>query len=297
MSKVRPRRGGAATRTTVVGYTRIALSRWLVFAAVALASGTWTLPACAQAARLLDRFTVGVGTYHAVSSTTLGAGLPDGIFSTSVNLEDSLGFDDSSTLPRIRASMLVDGNQGLSLDYYRYSHASSRAWHRMLAWQGTDYDVRARLHGRVSFAFGSLAWRWWFGTGDDVFGLGLGASHYRASGSLSGTAVVNNDPPRDVDTDTGASTWAPLVQLGWRHAFGGHWRAYFDAAGVFKGGGKLQGHIYNASLGLEWLPAQRIGVALEYGVNSIHVTRAHAHYEDSLDLQLYGPSAFVYLRF
>lgn len=271
--------------------------RWLAAPGLVIAALAWTVPACAQQVPLLDHFTVGVGTYHAVSSTTIGAGLPHGLVSGSVNLEDDLGFKNSGSVPRIRASMLVDGHQGLSLDYYRYSRSSSRAWQRTFAWRGTDYAIHARLHGRVSFAFGSLAWRWWFGTGTDVFGLGLGASHYRASGVLTGKLVVNSDVRANLDEDTGTSTWAPLVQLGWRHAFGQHWRAYFDAAGVFKGGGRLSGHIYNASLGIEWLPSDRLGLALEYGVNSIHVKQSRAYYADSLDLELYGPSAFVYLRF
>lgn len=271
---------------------------WRVVLAIIAAGSLLPAVAAAQATPLVDHFTVGVGSYHAVSSTTIGAKLPHGFFSGSVNLEHDLGFDSNGTVPRIRGSMLVGTHQGLSLDYYRYSRASTRTWDRSLDWDGTPYHAHARLHGRVSFAFGSLAWRWWFGNGDDdAVALGAGASHYRASGMLTGKLTVNAENRRDVDEDTGASAWAPLVQFGWRHAFGAHWRAYLDAAGVFKGGGYLSGHIYNASLGLEWMPGERLGFALEYGINSIHIKQSRRYYTDSLDLDLHGPSAFVYLRF
>ncbi|HEX7340651.1 MAG TPA: hypothetical protein VF269_00090 [Rhodanobacteraceae bacterium] len=275
-------------------------TRWHeVLAGVALFAvcGVWMAPCRAQHASVLDRFDVGVGVYRATSSTTLGLRLPDGLFSTSVNLENNLGFGRSESLPRVRARVLIGDHQGLSLDYYAYRRVRDRYWQRTLAWQGKSYRLGARVHGQVAFAFGSVAWRWWFGRGDDVFGLGLGAGHYRASGRVSGRLAVNGDTLFSGRADTGTSAWAPLVQVGWRHALGQHWRLYLDAAGVFKGGGKLSGHIYNASLGITWLPVKHWAFALEYGINSIHVKQAHGYYDDSLDLQLYGPSIFVYLRY
>lgn len=270
---------------------------YVVALAAVIAGSAWSVPVLAQHSPALDRFDLGVGTYYAHSSTTLGLGLSHGLFTTSLNLEDNLGFDDSESLPRIRANLLIGDHQGLSLDYYRYSRVSGQSWNHTLALRDNRYRLHADLHGRVSFAFGSLAWRWWFGNDDNVFGVGFGASHYRASASLKGRVTVNGETRTSIDEDTGTTAWAPLLQVGWRHSFGRHWRMYFDAAGVFKGGGQLSGHIYNASLGVQWLPLERLGLALEYGVNSIHIKQEHDHYNDSLDLQLYGPSAFVYLRF
>lgn len=264
---------------------------------LSVACSAWLAPVRAQHAPVLDRFEIGVGSYYSTSSTTLGVSLPHGLFAGSINLEDNLGFDESESLPRIRANLLIGDHQGLSFDYYRYSRTSGRSWNHTLAWRDWHYDIDARLHGRVSFAFGSLAWRWWFGSGDDVFGLGFGASHYRASGSIKGRVRVNGETLYTLDEATGTSAWAPLLQVGWRHAFNPRWRMYFDAAGVFKGGGKLHGHIYNASLGVKWLPLKHLAFALEYGINSIHIKQSHEFYNDSLELELYGPSAFVYLRF
>ncbi|HET7267760.1 MAG TPA: hypothetical protein VFJ15_06580 [Oleiagrimonas sp.] len=271
--------------------------RRLAAAIAGVAIMLWAGPLLAQHSPALDRFDIGIGTYHATSSTTLGASLPYGLFSGSASLEDDLGFDDAASLPRFRAHYLIGDHQGLSVDYYRYSRASGASWQHTLAWRDYRYDVDARVYGRVSFAFGSLAWRWWFGNDDDVFGLGFGASHYRASGHIKGRIRVNGETRADIDESTGASAWAPLLQVGWRHAFNEHWRMYLDAAGVFKGGGDLSGHIYNASLGVKWLPVEHLGFALEYAVNSIHIEQEHEYYTDSLDVQLNGPSAFVYLRF
>lgn len=262
----------------------------------AVAACCWTSPARAQHSQALDRFSVGGGGYYANTDTTVGFSLPEGFAAASVNLEDDLGFDDQSTSARIRGDVLIGDHQGLSFDYYRYYRDSSLDLDRDIAYAGQPHNVKADLDGKLAFAFGSVAWRWWFGTDANVIGLGLGASHYRVSASLRGY-VKADDEKRAVDEDTGASAWAPLLQAGWRHAFNSHWRMYFSAAGVFKSGGRLQGHIYNASLGAEWLPVEHLGFAVEYGVNSIHIRQSHQHYRDSLNLELNGPSAFVYLRF
>ncbi len=273
----------------------------LLALAPALIGLAWTPMAHAQQApvqdsNVLDRWDIGVGGYYATSDTTVSGGPSQGIATASINLEDDLGLDDRSVSPRIRADVLIGDHQGLSLDYYRYQRRNTRTWNRGFDWQGTAHRVDARLHSQLDFAFGSLAWRWWFGDPDNVIGLGLGASHYRVSAALEGHATLDDRTER-LDESTGVSAWAPLLQVGWRHAFSPQWRMYFSGAGVFKGGGKLHGHIYNAALGLKWLPTEHLGFAVEYDINSIHIKQTHEHYRDSLDLELYGPSAFVYLRF
>ncbi len=277
----------------------VARKPWRVLSGCAMAAGVGLLAVPAVQAgdsRVLDRVSVGVGGYYTHSDTTVGFSLPEGFAAASINLEDDLGFGSQSMSARIRADVLIGDHQGLSLDYYRYHRDSSLAWARRIGYGDLDIDLKANLDGRLAFAFGSVAWRWWFGNDDNVVGLGLGASHYRASAGLRGQAQAGGDTWA-VDESTGTSAWAPLLQAGWRHAFNDRWRLYFSAAGVFKGGGKLEGHIYNASLGAEWLPTEHLGFALEYGVNSIHIRQSHSHYRDSLSLELNGPSAFVYVRF
>lgn len=258
--------------------------------------GLWVPMAHAQHSPALDRVDIGIGGYYATSDTTVGASIPEGFAAASINLEDDLGLDNRGLSARIRADVLIGDHQGLSFDYYRYSRDNARTWDRSINWQGTVHDVHANVEGKLAFAFGSVAWRWWFGRGDNVVGLGLGASHYHASATFEGGLQLDGQA-RNITESTSTGAWAPLLQVGWRHAFTQQWRMYFSGAGVFKNGGKLQGHIYNASLGVEWLPTRYLGFAVEYGINSIHIKQSHEHYRDSLDLELNGPSAFVYLRF
>lgn len=245
--------------------------------------------------RVLDRVSVSVGGYETHSSTTLGASIPAGL-GVDVNLEDDLGFDTNSFSNRFRANFLIGDRQGLGFDYYSYRHDSSL--HRDFAVSLPDGErlLKPDLRGKLSFTFGSAAWRWWFGDEDTVVGLGIGAGHYRVAVDLNGHVEAAGHTYR-VDESAGVSTWAPMVQAGWRHAFNDHWRMYFSAAGVFKNGGSLRGHIYNASFGVEWLPTDHWGLSLEYGLNNVRVRQDTEDYRRTLNLDLSGPSAFVHMRF
>jgi hypothetical protein len=252
--------------------------------------------AFAQQSPALDRFSIAVGGYNARSDTTIGASVADGMFDGDVNLEDDLGFDRRDVSPRARLEFLVGDHQGFAFDYYRYNRDSSKSLSRSLTWNGTTYNASAHVDGKLRFDFGSAAWRWWFGAGNDVFGIGLGAGYYRVRTALDGQASVNGET-QYASSSSDDSGWAPLLELGWRHAFNDRWRMYAAVSGMKKNGGHLHGHVYNAAVGVEWYPWANLGFAAEYGVNCIKLQQEHEYYDDRLNLQLDGPSLFVRLRF
>lgn len=252
--------------------------------------------AMAQHSPALDRASLWIGGFDARSETLLHARTPDGSNYGDVNLEDDLGFPRRDWTPRLRAEVLVGDHQGLAFDFYRYRREHSDSLTRSILYNGVTYDTRAMVQGKLGFDFGSAAYRWWFGHGDDVVGFGLGAGYYRIDASIEGQAAVNSLNGKN-RTSTNDNAWAPMLQLGWRHAFGDHWRLYFDASGVKKNGGRLHGHAYRAAIGAQWFPFGRLGISAEYGVHRIRLWQHHATYDDSLDLSLDGPSVFATLRF
>lgn len=252
--------------------------------------------ALAQHSPALDRASIWVGGYDAASDTTIHGRSKDGALYGDVNLEDDLGFADRKWSPRLRAELLIGDSQGFAFDYYRYDRDESKTLAAPITYDGTTYDAAAEAHGKLRFDFGSAAYRWWFGRGNDVFGVGLGAGYYKVRASISGQVTVAGVSAQGRSA-TDADAWAPLLQLGWRHAFNDRWRMYFDASGVKKNGGSLYGHVYNAALGVQWFPAEHFGISAEYDINRIRLHQEHDRYDDSLDLKLDGPSVFATFRF
>ena len=93
------------------------------------------------------------------------------------------------------------------------------------------------------------------------------------------------------------NAWAPMLQLGWRHAFDSNVRMYADLSGVKRNSSRLGGHIYNAALGVEWYTWEHVGFAAEYDYSRIKLAQYRHDYNDHLDMKLNGPSLFMRVRF
>jgi hypothetical protein len=244
----------------------------------------------------LDRVEVSLGGYYANVDTRIGASSTAMDQAMTFGLEDDLGFPAHETVPRVRLDVLGGNHQGVSLDFYSLNRSHERSLSQAISYRGTTYEASASVRGKLDFDFGSAAWRWWFGEGSDVFGVGLGAAYYQVNASISGQATVN-DITESAASSTRDNAWAPMLQLGWRHAFNDQWRVYLDASGVKKNGGRLNGHIYNAALGVTWYPWENLGFGAEYGYSRIMLNQHKSRYNARLDMKLDGPSLFVKLRF
>jgi hypothetical protein len=244
----------------------------------------------------LDRFDLSLGGYYADTSTTIGAGLNRYPLSGSVNLERDLGFEDRKTVPIVKLDFLIGDHQGFSFDYFSINRSRTKTLGDDISFGGNEYDASVSVRGRLDFDFGSAAYRWWFGSGNDVFGLGIGGAYYRVGASLSGLATLNGDSAQ-ASTSYSENAVAPLLQVGWRHAFNDSLRMYLNASGVKKNGGNLNGSIYNAALGMEWYPWRNVGFGAEYAYTRIKLNDDRDTYNADLDLKLHGPSAFVKFRF
>lgn len=243
----------------------------------------------------LDRASLWVGAYYPTMDTIIGASDKSGGYIGHAALEDDLGFADHRLRPRLRLEALLGEHQGLAVDYYNVNRSRTQDLSRAITYGGTTYDANASASAKLDFDFGSVAWRWWFGSGSDVFGVGLGGAYYGVHAAVSGTATVNGQTMHAASSDS-ANAWAPMLELGWRHAFDDNLRVYADLSGVKRNSSRLGGHIYNAALGVEWYPWRHLGFAAEYDYTRIKLAQHRHDYNDDLDMKLNGPSLFVRVR-
>jgi len=262
--------------------------RPLLVAAVAAAAGG----AHAETSRALDPVSLWIGGYRANADLSISASTDPGDVDTGrVGLTEG-----HETIGRARLDLVFLESQGLTFDFYSLSHGTSHLVDEPFSYDGTEYQLGSDLHAKLTLSSGSAAYRWWFGTADDVFGLGLGAAYYRAKLTVDGVAVVDDDVAA-VHKRWDESAVAPMLTLGYKHAFSEDLRFYIDAWGVRKNGGALSGHIYDARLGVEWFPWHSVGIGAEYGVSRIHLNRQKNIYNADLDIDLDGPSLFARFRF
>jgi len=280
------RRHGKATAS-------LALATLAVFGAAAHAQDTSDKK---SQSRALDNISLWVGGYYTNNDTTIGAKTSTLNSRGDVNLEKDLDFKKHKTVPRVRLDFLIGEHQGFALDYYEVNRSKSKTLSEDINFLGNPIDATANVKGNLKFTFGSVAYKWWFGTGDDVFGLGIGAAYYKVHASINGSAELNGESVAE-GASTNTSAWAPNLQVGWRHAFGDQWRMYVNASGVKKNGGSLNGHIFDTAIGLEYFPWQNVGIGAEYAYTKIKLNQDRSRYDLDLDMKLNGPAAYIRFRF
>ncbi|MCS0592640.1 hypothetical protein ACFQ09_03705 [Massilia norwichensis] len=263
----------------------------LAIAAV-LASGA----ACAQQSPALDRMSISAGVFSAKPKIHAAGDTSQGYLST----PDAEG--SHTTLPRVKAEVLLGDSQGLALDYWRYDKDYNPTIAGASTIDGRPVSGTATVNANLRLDLAQLAYRWWLGRGNDVFGVGVGAAylHAKVSGEGRGQVTGVSGLPQTVEFNgrgqTSESGYAPLVELAWRHSFNEQLRLVAEASGVKKNGGNVDGHVYGGTIGLEWFPARNVGVVVDYGMQRIQLSR-NGEREADLKLRLSGPSAYVKLRF
>jgi hypothetical protein len=251
----------------------------------------------AQQSPALDRFSIAAGGFnvepkiHAEGDTQYG------------HVETPEAKMGHTTLPRVKAEMLIGDSQGLTLDYFRYDKDYNPTFSGQTTNNGLPVSGTATAHGNLKLDLAQLAYRWWLGHGNDVFGIGVGAAYLHARAEATGTATFGGALGANIPTqvsghgEASESAYAPLLEFGYRHAFADpNIRFYAEASGIKKNGGNVDGHIYGGAVGVEWFPAKQVGVVLDYGTQKIKLNRNAANNEE-LDVRLTGPSAYVKVRF
>ena len=238
-----------------------------------------------------------MGGFDVASDTTISASAGMGEYTAAgtFSLEDDLGLDDRQPVAHVRFEYATAPKQALWLEYFGYSRRNEARLARSIVHDGRTYEASARVRGELDYVFASAAYRWWYGDGATVWGVGGGLAWYRVDTLLAGEATFEGET---VDASTGSSdaAFAPLLMLGWRHAVSDRWRLYADLSGVAKDGGALNGHIVDAAVGVEWLPTRHVGIGLEYGHTDIRLVREREFWDARLDLELTGPTLFLRLR-
>jgi hypothetical protein len=249
----------------------------------------------AQQSPALDRMSISAGAFFTDPKIHLGGDTDYGRVDTPYQKLDN------ETLPRVKAEMLFGDKHGVAFDYFRFDEDYSGATSGSTVYEGRPVSGNISAEANLRIEMARLSYKYWIGQDKNAFGIGLGAAYLRAKISGSGVANLSASAPTVNYTFSGAaegsdSVWAPTIDLAWRHALNNKVRLYAEASGIKRNGGTVEGHVYNAAAGVEWMATPRVSLVADYGIQKIDLHRNGGSNAD-LDLKLTGPSAFVKVRF
>ncbi|WP_229258994.1 porin [Duganella flavida] len=262
--------------------------RSAIHAAAALALVAAHVHASAEPAPPLDRASLSLGAFSTEPRIDYQGDTNYGRIATGSYLREHV------SLPRLKAQLLLGDTQGLDFDYYRYDKTYNPALSGSTNINGLPLTGNGKLNAKLKLDLAKLAYKWWIGSDNNVVGVGVGAAYYRAR--LDGTASgVLNGVAGNAAYNESEHAYAPLLELGWRHAVSDTVRVYADASGIKKNGGTIRGHIYSGALGVEWYPTPAVGVVAEYSASKTSLNRNRDNTD--LNMRLNGPAAYVKFRF
>ena len=254
-----------------------------------LGIATAAATARAEPSPALDRVSISVGAFSADPRINIGADTQFG------RIDAPESKPSHTTIPRVKADLLIGDRHGLAFDYYRYDKAYTPTLTGETIINGQPVTGTATANADLKLDLAKLAYKWWLGSGNDTFGIGLGAAYYHAGLNGTATGIVNGETATARDSIS-EHAFAPLLEVGWRHAFTPDLRMYAEASGIKKNGGRINGHIYGGNVGVEWFPFKNIGFVADYGISKIKLHR-DSERDAGLNIRLTGPSAYVKVRF
>ena len=251
--------------------------------------GVAAATARAEPSPALDRVSVSVGAFSADPRINIGADTQFG------RIDAPESKQSHTTIPRVKTDLLIGDRHGLAFDYYRYDKSYTPTLSGETTIKGQPVTGTATANADLQLDLAKLAYKWWLGSGNDTFGIGLGAAYYHANLEGTATGLVNGETASARDSFS-EHAFAPLLEVGWRHAFTPDLRMYAEASGIKKNGGRINGHIYGGNIGVEWFPFKNVGFVADYGISKIKLRRDSERTAD-LNVRLTGPSAYVKVRF
>lgn len=276
-----------AARSAKVLAARCVLVAMLIFSGSGIARADTPMP--------LDRVSLWLGGFYPTVSANLSAYGADSSGSE-VDFRRDLGLDKHRVLSNVRLDFLLFDNQGFSVGGYHYSRFASTSLARDIRFAGNDYQADATVAARLSLQTFDASWHWWFEpTPRDAVGFGVGVAYYDLHGVIDGKVDVNG-ASASARGEADANAFAPLLTVGWKHAFSESFRIFADASGVRKAGGRITGHLLNARIGFEYFPWRNLGVALEYDSNDLNIKADKDSWQGRARIRFRGPAAFVRLR-
>ncbi|MBD8527586.1 hypothetical protein [Pseudomarimonas arenosa] len=274
--------------TPRLGWTSLAL----------LLCGLSTQSAEAGDLSALDRFSLGIGSFHnrlSLEGRVDGSGEFRG---SQRDFAEELDIGDRRQIGLAQLSVNFAEKHQLDVRHYSDSRTRTVALNRTLRFDDQVFPVQAALRGSAGFRVNEFTYTyWWSASAQRATGVQLGALRLQGDLALSGQVNVEGGGEASGQASVSEHLYAPLIGLAHRRVLGKQWRLYGEARAIRLSLNGVNGTALSATAGLEWWPWQRLGLALQYSDSRIRAKQAKQGFSGDIEVGFSGPQLILRTRF
>jgi len=240
-------------------------------------------------------FSVSAGIFVPLSNTVLEVGSEDGSFGTTVDLEDDLGFKQTTTSFVGNLQWRASRRSRFELNYFQINRKSTHKIAKDIEFKDTTFAVNSTLEVSTNTAIVQFSYGYAFFLNPRFeAGLAVGA---HVVGSKLGMGVANSAGSRSKETDFDFT--APLPDLG-------IWGGYGIAENWWVNGAvsylsltvdDIKGRILSYSAGVTYDIQKNFSASLIYAGLNFKVDVTKDHYKGYFKWGYNGPALTVSYRF
>ena len=217
----------------------------------------------------VERFSVSAGIFVPLSNTVVKVGSEDGSFGTSIDLEDDLGFTESTISFFASAEWRASRRSKFSLNYFDISRKATHTILKDIEFKDTTYHANASVHASAQAAIFQFSYGYAFLLNPRYeAGLTIGV-HIIAN--KFGLGLANNVNSLSKETDYDFT--APLPDLGIWGGYGisDKWavRAAFNYLSLTVG--DINGRILSYNAGITYYIFKNLSASVSYAGLDINV--------------------------
>lgn len=253
------------------------------------------LPALAQTTPdVLDRFSLGVGSFFASNSTILKV---DGdLPGTEVDFEEDLGLDDSNSLLRFEFDWRFADRHQIGVGFYSMDRSRTRQIQGDIIFDDVVFPVDTVVESNMGIDFYDVSYTYWAYRRDDkAFGIRGGVVAMSISAGLK-NIPQDGESPLELEGEASTDLPAPGIGAAYRQMFGDSWlldtKVFFLPTVTID---EYEGDTLNASAAMEYRFLDHYGIGAAYSFFGFRFAIDRPNFDGSISYKIRGGN--IYLRF
>jgi hypothetical protein len=267
-------------------------SRARLFAATVALLALVATDVCLAAETDWDRFRVTVGAFRPSINSNIRLDSSTLLAGTSVDLEDDLALEDSSTLLSVEGIWRITKRFSIEGSYFELGRSGSSTLNQQLDFGNQTFALNADVDTALNTDIASLALQYSFWHGEKLdLAASVGAYLMRIEASMDSTS-----PAGISESFSGDS---PLPLIGLRAAYNFTSWMSLDLKGRYFGANiaDVDGSMTNLLAGLQFSPFEHLGLGIGYEYFEIDITSENPDLPGKFLIEYSGPKLYMTLQF